>query len=64
MKKFFAVLAMSAFLFACGDSATNEEVTPEETTPVETPAETPADTQVDTTTAPLQDTPPAEAPQE
>lgn len=47
MKKFFAVLAISAFLFSCGDSASTEsntnteEVTPAPETPeTDTPAAT------------------------
>ncbi len=47
MKKIFAVLAISAFLFSCGDSASTEsntnteEVTPAETPATDTPAATP-----------------------
>ncbi len=40
MKKLFAVLAVSAFLFACNDASTSTETTTDSSTvaPVETPA--------------------------
>lgn len=48
MKKIFAVLAISAFLFSCGDSAStesntnSEEVAPATEAPAAEPAEAPA----------------------
>lgn len=63
MKKFFAVFALSAFLFSCGESTTTEDVTTD-TMNIETPAPAPAPDMNDSLVAPLDtttmDTPPTQ----